>query len=144
MFQHNHKEYILAVQPYARAHMKQDIHLIRAVLAAIQQSNETIMSHPVVPGYTESQINRHIELLHDGGYVDVSGNPTSTASGPKFIIRDLSVKGHEFVGMVLNGPVWNELVIRFENDELSKLPLPDIYDACRRISREWMNKKIDG
>ena len=102
-----------------------------------------MMGHPEIPGYSEAQINRHVELLHNAGYIDVSGNPTDTSSGRKFLIRDLSVKGHEFVGMVLNEPVWNELTIKLDNDELNKIPVSDIYDACRRISQKWMNQKID-
>ena len=143
MFHPQSVSYTLAIQPHARAHMQQDIHLFRKILAAIQLSNDTMMGHPEISGYSEAQINRHVELLHNAGYIDVSGNPTDTSSGRKFLIRDLSVKGHEFVGMVLNEPVWNELTIKLDNDELNKIPVSDIYDACRRISQKWMNQKID-
>ncbi len=123
--------------------MKQDIRLFRKILAAIQSNKQTIMSHPDVPGYSEETISRHIELLHAAGYLDVSGAPTETSRGRKYLIRDLSVQGHEFVGMILNEPVWNEFITKFSDDELNKIPISDLYEACRRVSRNWMDRKIE-
>jgi Hypothetical protein (DUF2513) len=143
MFYRNSKTYILGIVPNARATMQMDIYLVRQLLAAIQRSDEITMSHPVIPCYSEPLINRHVELLHQAGYVDVSDGPTFTASGPKYVIRDLSVTGQELAKILLHEPVWKELTNKFQPDELNALPLAEIDTACRRITRKWVDSKLD-
>jgi hypothetical protein len=142
MFQRNPNEYILAIQPYARAQMQRDIFLIRKLLAEIARNYATLMGNPEIPGHAPEVIAHHLGLLHQGGFLEVTGTPTDSPSGPKFVIKDLTWEGHELANVFLNEGVWRELTAKLTRDELNSVPLDILEQAGRDLIRKWANSKL--
>ena len=142
MFQHHPNEYILAIRPYARATMQRDIHLIRKLLSEIERNNATMMSHPDVPGYPPEVVGHHLGLLDQGGFLEVTGEPTDSPSGPKFVIKDLTWEGHELANVLLNEGVWREMTTKLTQDELNSVPLDILEQSGRDLIRKWTSSKL--
>jgi hypothetical protein len=142
MFQHHPNEYILALRPYARATMQRDIHLIRKLLSEIERNNATMMSPPDVPGYPPEVVGHHLGLLDQGGFLEVTGEPTDSPSGPKFVIKDLTWEGHELANVLLNEGVWREMTTKLTQDELNSVPLDILEQSGRDLIRKWTSSKL--
>jgi hypothetical protein len=134
---HSQSVYTLAIQPYARAAMQRDIHLIRKLLAEIRRNNETVMGNPDIPGYAQEVIGHHLGQLHRAGFLEVAD-----ASGTKLVIKDLSFSGHDLAGVLLNEGVWRELTAKLTPDELNSVPLDVLEQTGKDLIRKWTNSKL--
>ena len=87
--------------------MKRDMDLIRDILLEIEKSSDEsnrIEIHSVGE-YSSSEINGHLKLLVDVGYVDA--NTISSFEGTTYLIRGLTWDGHEFLNDVRSENVWS-------------------------------------
>jgi hypothetical protein len=58
-----------------------------------------------IPGHDLAEINHHMDLIHEAGFID-DGGPR--ASGPMFgfLFMGLSMNGHDFLDSVRSPDVW--------------------------------------
>ena len=71
--------------------MKRDIALVKAILKYVEKNDENngrVLPAPEFPGYTEEQVNHHIDICGQAGFVT-----TQSTSGGSFL-RSLTWAGH--------------------------------------------------
>jgi hypothetical protein len=69
--------------------------------------------------YTEEELNAHAKLLLDDGFLD-GGCQYDHQNQPRaFWIRDLTMKGHEFMDNARNNTVWKQVVAKAEKQGTS-------------------------
>ena len=86
--------------------MKRDMDLVRRLLLLVEEQgndrNDWI-EHVSVEGYTEKQVNHHVWLLGDGGYIEfIDLSADDTCYRP----RCLTWKGSEFIETVRDRDIW--------------------------------------
>ena len=89
--------------------MKRDMELIRERLLEI----ETNGASPIgwvegieIPGYSTEQINHHVWLLWEAGFIDALDN--SSQGNPCYYPRCLTWQGHEFLDAIRNRDIWQK------------------------------------
>jgi len=89
--------------------MKRNMDLIREILLALEvhpESNAYILNLSF-PGHSEDEISYHCRLLFDAGMIDGECIPASGAPD-KWMIRDLTWAGHEFLEASRDDNRWNK------------------------------------
>lgn len=93
--------------------MTRDFDLIRKLLVFFDQKDDfgVVEGAPSVgPEYTEDQIQYHLQLLCQAGFLDYEAERSSTSDR---IIRvypfNLTWEGHEFLAKIRNDGVWQRL-----------------------------------
>jgi hypothetical protein len=93
--------------------MKRDMELIRELLLKLEALpmglGDAMVITPedpcvAVTGYDVVQINHHMDLIHEAGFIDDGGRSGGPMLG--FIFRGLSWRGHEFLDTVRSPEVW--------------------------------------
>jgi hypothetical protein len=133
---HSNK-YVFAINPYGRSRMQQDVFLVREILIAIKNANGP-SGNPDIPQYKASDIDNHLDQMFGDGYIVAERYDTIKAEDrPKYIIRDFTARGRELAVMMNNPPVWNELISKFDKQELNALPLSEIESLLRKFTSKW-------
>ena len=87
--------------------MKRDMDLIRSILLTVEDDPSMIgtryraYSHSDFPGFSEAEIDYHVDLLFEAGLV--AGMPDAN---PHPLINRLTWQGHEFIGSTSDPDVW--------------------------------------
>jgi hypothetical protein len=82
--------------------------LIRLVLLEVEKNNEPTRAITVtVDDYSEVQVQYHVKLLTDAGYL-VSQN-RSTVAVMNYRPKSLTWKGHDFLESTRSATVWNRV-----------------------------------
>ncbi len=92
--------------------MKRDLELIRTLMLKLESlpmnlgDNRVVTpydSEMQVEGYDTNQINHHLDLIHEAGFID-NGRGSGPAFG--FMFMGLTNKGHDFVDSVRSPEIW--------------------------------------
>ena len=89
--------------------MKRDMELIRELMLEVESQDsdfkyDTLQSK----GYTETQLDYHLELLIEEKLIDGEVHPLMGTRSPIITIEKLSWKGHEFLDNARNESVWKD------------------------------------
>jgi hypothetical protein len=85
--------------------MKRDLTLSKKILAFVEvEPPAPYVMNVVIDGYTKQEINYHLQLLEDAGYVLC--HHTSNGHKPK----RLTNSGHDFLEASRNEGVWNRMI----------------------------------
>lgn len=89
--------------------MKRDMDLIRKLLVVIEENCVPGVPTPIsVEGYSEDQIDYHIDLLKETGMID--GSFFVQAQSREFFWNcSLTWAGHDFLDAVRNDSVWSKV-----------------------------------
>jgi hypothetical protein len=89
--------------------MKRDMELIRALMLEVelQDSNFNYDSLQAI-GYTEAQIDYHLQLLIEEKFIDGEVHHFLGTRTPNIIIEKLTWSGHEFLDNARNESIWKE------------------------------------
>jgi hypothetical protein len=133
--------YILALNHNARATMTRDLGLIRAILSKIQQSKTAPMRERIdIPTYDDDTIDRHLELLHQEGFIEAQ--KSAPLSGRvAFVIKDLTWKGHNLAGALGYEAVWAKLRDKFSQAELASMPIDVLEQTISDMTGQWAKDK---
>ena len=85
--------------------MKRDMDLVRLILQAVEERQERSLNPLLIDGYSDDQIQYHIELLDEAGLL--STIDLSTTSEHDFRPKRLTWEGHEFVEASRPESRWN-------------------------------------
>jgi Hypothetical protein (DUF2513) len=91
--------------------MKRDMELIRHLMLEVESQDSDFQYASLQKmGYTEAQIDYHLQLLIEEGLIDgevipLHGSPDISMT---IVISKLSWKGHEFLDNARNESVWKE------------------------------------
>jgi hypothetical protein len=123
--------------------MKQDMELIREILLHVKERKDTTPKVVTIKGYDEADVVRHVEMLLVEARL-LKGKislPTRGSSLPYIVIGDLSWEGHDFIDVLKNETVWNQMKAKFR-DQLAELPLPLLKEAGMAMLKSWVNGKL--
>jgi hypothetical protein len=117
--------------------MKRDMDLIRSILLTVESdpvmtgSQFTAYNTSDFPGHSQVEINYHIDLLFEAGFV--AGMPDSNP-GP--LITKLSWQGHEFIAATKDPDVWRRVKDRIKG--VADVGLPVLIE----LGKDELKKKL--
>ena len=121
--------------------MKRDMELIRDILVAIEECDD-----PHGPGRLESPhhnpsvVTYHIGLLVDAGYVRATD--ASTHQGHTFLVKGLTMQGHDLAASLQDPDVWSETKAKL-GDRFGRAALEVVAAAAVAVAKDQI-KRITG
>lgn len=97
--------------------MRRDMDLIRSLLLVIERGTEPQKlpsSSIIIQGIDEATIACHIGMLVDAELIEAGHSRSGTGSHDQYLIRKLTWKGHEFIGLARNDTTWMKARSRAE------------------------------
>lgn len=123
--------------------MNRDMELIREILLDVKRRN-TLEEKPVrIDGYDETVVARHVELLFEAGYLDGRNLTVLASAGPAtIVVKDMSWAGHDFIAVLENQTVWNQIKNQFPAAQLAGLPLDVIKTVGTGLLTEYAKSSL--
>ena len=92
--------------------MRFDPELMRDILNAIEAipAGEVLNGSYAFEGRPQPEVNEHIQLLIDDGYLNGVSQRNGQGFPSAFLIRGLTMKGHQFVENARNDTVWKKVL----------------------------------
>jgi hypothetical protein len=88
--------------------MKRDMDLIRTILQRVE-SDESITPAPFeIPGHAQEQVNYHIALLKDAGFIEATVDGDNSGAVTSAFIDRLTWQGHEFLDAARDDTIWHK------------------------------------
>lgn len=88
--------------------MKRNLDLIRSLLLKIEESEKGLDSlETALTGYTQDQIDYHLGMLIDAGYVNATC--MHTLARKHFYANGLSMQGHDYLDSVRDEGIWKQV-----------------------------------
>jgi hypothetical protein len=140
-FQDSKPVVMMALNRNGRALMTRDAELIRRILAEIQHRKTTDYEPLVIPDADVAIVARHLEMLHDAGYIEaVKSTPIS--GDVKFMIKDLTWEGHDLAAVLENNDVWSKIKSKLSPSELATIPLTVLKSVGLGLLEHYMKSKF--
>jgi len=101
--------------------MKFDPELMRDVLIAIEDlpADKPLNGTFEFEGRNQAEVNRHIQLLVDEEYLYGKTVLDHVGAPRAFLIRDLTMKGHQFLANARNDTVWKKVMAQAKEKGMS-------------------------
>lgn len=88
--------------------MKRDMDLIRQILLEVESRNDLALKPVRIDGIDEINLNREVERLYDSGYLEGIADNQYQSQYKRIAVKDLSMKGHDFLDLIRDPDVWNK------------------------------------
>jgi hypothetical protein len=62
----------------------------------------------MIDGVEDIKLNRSVEMLYDAGYIEGIASSPYQSQYKRIAVRDLSMKGHDFLNSIRDQDVWNK------------------------------------
>lgn len=90
--------------------MKRDWPLIRKILLwVISQPQGGIFTNPAFEGHTKEEVNYHVSLMKQAGFIEAEIIETIHPGGPDVIITGVTNAGHDFAEKIADETTWNKI-----------------------------------
>ncbi|RWO87966.1 DUF2513 domain-containing protein [Mesorhizobium sp.] len=120
--------------------MKRDMELVRQIMLWVQEKPDLNPALVAIEGHEFGEINRHVEILSEAGFLDVMRR--KMGSGPdQFFVRDLTWEGHEFIATTQNKTVWSKMKSTY-GTELPKMPLDIVKGIATKLFTDILMAQI--
>ena len=110
--------------------------LVRKILLAIEASPEPeLPSQPVIKGWSDKQVNYHLQLLQEAGYIDAI-----TSRGDNMIDFDLIRllwPGYDFLDAARDETVWNKAK-ETVGSKIASVSLDVLKDVLAAVARQML------
>lgn len=91
--------------------MKRNFELLKKILELVESRPSTSPLHDIeVPGYDTAEVNYHVYLLDQAGFIDAKITRVGANEIYSPIIFDLTWRGHEFLDNARNNTVWKKAI----------------------------------
>jgi Hypothetical protein (DUF2513) len=118
---------------------KRDMDLIRSILLTVE--GDPSLTGPTAkhygasdfPGYTDSDVRYHVELLVEAGFLQAHSSHTA---GPRDWVSRLTWQGHEFIAATKDEDIWHKVKSRAKVVTEVALPL------LTELAKDEMKKKL--
>ena len=87
--------------------MRRDMDLLREILLDLEKKDHSQWVTFHHENYTDEEVNYHVKLAYQAGLIEAKD--ISTFDGTKWMARDLTWQGHEFLDAAKNDKVWNKV-----------------------------------
>jgi Hypothetical protein (DUF2513) len=102
-------ENIASVLPSAaEGEMERDMDLMRQILLEVKSWNDLGPKQVTINGVEDIKLNRGVEMLYDAGFLEGIASSPYQGQYKRIAVRDLSMKGHDFLDSIRDPDVWNE------------------------------------
>jgi hypothetical protein len=89
--------------------MKRDMDLIRAILQRVESDESITPAQPLeIPEHTPEQVNYHIALLKDAGFIEAAIDGDLSGAVTSAFIDRLTWQGHEFLDASRDDAIWRK------------------------------------
>lgn len=114
--------------------MRRDLDLIRLVLLRIEENDEPTRAMELsVEGFSDVQVQYHVKLLKDAGYI--VAQDFSSMTGMDYRPKSLTWKGHDFLDAARSATVWNRVKTKLK-DIGSDAPLAIVKQLAMKYVQE--------
>jgi Hypothetical protein (DUF2513) len=103
--------------------MQRNMELIRAILKDVQARDSLEYSVVAIEGHPIWQVQRHVELLVEAGFLQGASNGDNDEGYPDVVVRDLTFEGHDFLAALADDKVWAKLKQTYSATQLVGMPL---------------------
>jgi hypothetical protein len=114
--------------------VKRDMNVIRDILVAIEEDRTVGGPNRIeLPGVSREVMAYHIGLLAAAGYVDAGG--ATTGAGPSYMVRGLTMSGHDLAAALQDQEVWRETKAKL-GDRFGRVTLEVVAGVALAILKE--------
>ena len=126
-----------------RITLKNDLDLIRAILEEVESWPDAGGKIVEVAGWPESVVARHVERLCNDGLLDFGAKAPDLETGiPHISVKDMSSRGHEFLGAIRAGDALERLKSALKPSELAALSLGKLAGIAGELAEKAIRKKL--
>jgi hypothetical protein len=105
---------IIALDPHGRVMMTRDNELIRRILLDIFKAKKDVVPRPIkIDGVDRIVLGRHLEMLLNEGLIEGIISQSGMEDFAYVRVKDMSMKGHDFLAVLENDTVWNKIKQKF-------------------------------
>lgn len=114
--------------------------LIRELLIYIEENSDgrTPIRTIALDGYTENEIDYHLELLLDEEYI-IGKKIKIMNKGDVVIPVRLTMKGHSYIENIRDKYIWNEIKKEIEIKGFKRVSLDILKDYANKVVREKLD-----
>ena len=116
--------------------MKRNMDLIRKLLFKIEKDSPRIGHLLSVDGYTDKEINHHLQLMGEAGFIETVHNTKHHYNC--FLFNRLTNHGIEFLNLIRDDNIWAEIV-RLMDEQNQSLPCFMYEDIVKKIKNKQVN-----
>jgi hypothetical protein len=88
--------------------MKRDMELVRKILLALEEAEETTGNNPTIEGYSDDAVSAHAFLMVQAGLVGGAVVSNLESPNPEAIAYNLTWEGHEFLDLARSNTIWSK------------------------------------
>jgi Hypothetical protein (DUF2513) len=93
--------------PALESEMKRDMDVLRQILLEVESWNDLGPKTVTIDGIDDMRLNRGVEMLYDEKYLEGIASSPYQSQYKRIAVRDLSMKGHDFLDSIRDPDVWN-------------------------------------
>jgi len=115
--------------------------LVRQLLLRIEDQGNDMngwIDDLVVESFTTDQINHHVWLLADGGFI--TAIDLSSSDGPEFRPRCLTWQGHEFLGAIRDQEIWHQTLTVAKRGGTESLTA--LWEIAKAVGKKQIEKHL--
>ena len=119
--------------------MKRDLILLRKILLFVENSDIDIITieDMIIEEYSPKEISYHVQLLIDAGYIDAKIIHTLSQLYSDFMIKRLTMDGHDFIDSIRDDKVFKKALDKIGNST-SSLSLDIVKAVAIKIISEFL------
>ncbi|SMO78884.1 DUF2513 domain-containing protein [Paracoccus laeviglucosivorans] len=125
--------------------MKNDLDLIRAILLEVEARNTATAEVVEISGWPERLVARHVERLCQDGLLDYTNGYWAGDEGDdvkEYLVKDLSTRGHQFLGALRSGDVLQRLKSALKPSELAALSFGKLAQIAGELAEKIIRQKL--
>lgn len=115
--------------------MKRDMDLIRKMLIAVEESPRGYADTITVDGYTDDQIGYHGYLAVQAGLAEGADVTAMGASGPNWMLLNLTWEGHEFLDAARDDSRWRAAMEKI-GKSAGSVPVPVLVQLLAALAKQ--------
>lgn len=130
----------IALDHCGRATVQRDLDLIRRILIEVQAWPDAEGRAVQFDDVDEAVVFRHVEMLAEGGYLAVIGRADSLLSRepPRLVIKDMTWKGHDFLGSIQNDRVYGAIKQELSAKHLISVSLDVVLEMAKALAKQHL------
>lgn len=121
--------------------MKRDLDLVRSILLVAEHLEwpRPSLDQLRIAGYSDIQIQYHLKLLNEAGFIDIHPMPTRNSSSGLYL-KSLTWHGHEFVDACRDPSTWKKALKRI-GEKAGSVGVDVLFQLLLSIAAEKLGLK---
>jgi Hypothetical protein (DUF2513) len=133
------KDTVSPLPSASESEMKRDMDVLRQILFEVESWNDLGPKTVAIDGVEDIQLNRGVEMLYDAEYLEGIASSSYQRQYKRIAVRDLSMKGHDFLDSIRDPDVWNKTKKGAETAGVFTLEL--LRDLAKGFAKKQIEEK---